>query len=86
MSNLKFFIWIIAPVALYLAYLAWGLPHIAFNYTYQNLDGTGHDPFARRHYHWCEYIGPYGAHEYRPVDGKCPWFRFYKKSEASNAA
>ena len=82
-SALRYFIWIIGPVLIYGGYLAWGLPHIAFNYTFRN-DGQGYDPYAHRWYLECEYIGSYGSHMYYPTDGKCPWFRFYKSEEADN--
>ena len=79
-----YFIWIIVPITLYAMFLVWGLPHIAFNYKWRN-DGQGYDPFANRWYISCEYVGPYGSYFYRPKDGKCPWFLFYKKQESSNA-
>lgn len=72
----KFFIWVVAPVVIYLIYLTWGSPHIAWNYSWRN-NGT-YDPFADRWYVSCEYIGSTGSHFYKPVDGKCPWFKFYK--------
>lgn len=84
MMRPAFFIWIIAPIALYLVYAAWGLPHIAFNYKFRN-DGQGQDPFVNRWYLSCTYEGSYGTFIYRPTDGKCPWFRFYKKQEQINA-
>lgn len=81
----SYFIWVIVPIALYLVYMAWGSPHIAFNYTWRN-DGQGYDPFAKRWYLSCEYIGATGSHQYHPQDGKCPWFRFYKHEERANEA
>ena len=79
-----YFIWIVAPIALYLAFLTFGLPHFAWSYSWRD-DGQGYDPFAYRWYLRCTYIGSYGSHRYIPHNGKCPWFRFYKKREASNA-
>ena len=79
-----FFIWIVVPIAIYLAFMAWGLPHFAWSYSWRD-DGQGYDPFAHRWYVSCIYIGTYGSHRYIPRDGKCPWFRFYKKREMTNA-
>ena len=77
-----YFVWVIVPVLLYFAFLAWGLPSIAWNYSWRS-NGT-HDPFEKRWYVRCDYLGYYGIHTYFPKDGKCPWFKFYKSSEAAN--
>jgi len=80
LGSLRYFIWIIVPVLLYVGYQAWGLPHIAFNYTYHD-DGRGYRPFAPdRWYVSCTYVGYFGPFKYEPRDGKCPWFKFYKKN------
>ena len=39
-----YFIWIVVPVTLYLAFLAFGLPHFAWSYSWRD-DGQGYDPF-----------------------------------------
>ena len=60
LASFRYFIWVIIPVLLYLGYQAWGLPHIAFNYTYRD-DGQGYRPFAPdRWYTSCTYIGYFG--------------------------
>ena len=79
-----YFIWVVVPAALYLAFLAFGLPHMALSYTYRD-DGQGYDPFAYRWYLTCTYEGPYGSRKTYAANGKCPWFRFYKKQEQTNA-
>ena len=82
--NLRYFVWIIVPVLLYAVYVTWGLPHIAFNYTYRD-DGRGYRPFAPDQiYLSCTYVGFYGPFKYEPNDGACPWFRFYKDGGATN--
>ena len=64
--------------AIYLAFLAWGLPHGAFNYTFRD-DGRGDEPFPPdRWYLSCTYIGYYGHFLYEARNGTCPWFKFYK--------
>ncbi len=75
----SYFIWIIVPLALYLVYLAFGLPHAIWSYDWRD-NGT-HDPFVTRWYTRCTLAGPYGLFTIYPVDGKCPWLRFYKKQE-----
>ena len=73
-----YFIWIIVPVALYLTFLAIGLPHFIWSYDWRD-NGT-YDPFAKRYYTRCTYIGPYGSFTERfPDNGKCDWFQFHKK-------
>lgn len=83
-SKLVYLIWIIFPVALYLIYLIFGLPHIIWSYSWRN-DGQGHDPFANRYYTKCVYIGSYGEFTiHNPNDGECDWFIFRKNEEANN--
>lgn len=76
--RLSYFIWIIVPILIYGAYLAFGLPHMRWSYSWQN-DGQGYDPFVERYYTRCTYIGPYGSFTIYPDNGKCVWFRFYKQ-------
>ncbi len=75
--RLSFFVWIIVPIALYLTYMAWGLPHIAWSYSWV---GTNYDPHAPRWYTRCTFIGPYGSFTIHPSNGKCGWFRFFKQN------
>lgn len=83
LGALRYTVWMIVPILLYLAFKAWGLPHLAFNYTYLD-DGRGYQPFAPgRWYTSCTYVGFYGPFKYEPRDGKCPWFRFYKADAES---
>lgn len=85
LRSLKYFVWIIVPVVLIAIYTLWGLPHIAFNYTYVD-DRRGYRPFAPdRYYLSCTYLGFYGHFNYETRDGTCPWFRFYKKQGERDA-
>lgn len=75
---LRYLAWIPLAGALYLTFLAWGIPHLAFNYTYLD-DGRGYEPFAKgRWYTSCTYVGYYGRFYYETQNGTCPWFKFYK--------
>ena len=79
-----YFIWLVVPTALYLIFQLWGLPHMALSYRFRD-DGQGSDPFAYRWYLSCTYYGVYGPRKAYADNGKCPWFRFYKKQEPTNA-
>ncbi len=72
----SYFFWIIMPVALYFGYLAYGLPHFIWSYDWRN-NGT-YDPFAKRYYTRCTFIGPYGNFTTYPTNGKCGWLVFRK--------
>ncbi|MEM7069445.1 MAG: hypothetical protein AAF478_11235 [Pseudomonadota bacterium] len=83
-GGLRYFVWVIVPFLLFVAFKVWGLPHLVFDYTYYD-DGQGYRPFAPgRWYTNCTYVGFYGSFEYRPTSGKCPWFRFYHKKGADH--
>lgn len=82
LGALLYIAWIPVFGLLYLAFATWGLPHVAFNYTYID-DGHGYEPFAPgRWYTSCTYIGYYGHFHYETRNGTCPWFKFYKKNSA----
>jgi len=78
---MSYFIWIIVPVIFYAAYLAFGLPHMIWNYEWRD-DGQGYDPFASRRYTRCTYLGPYGEFTIYPKNSKCELLRFFKWQEA----
>lgn len=77
---ITYFVWIVVPVALFIAYLAFGLPHVIWSYSFLD-NGRGNDPFVERHYTRCTFIGPYGSFTTHPADGTCPWFRFFKEKQ-----
>lgn len=77
MKNLRYFVWIIIPITAYLVFLAFGLPHFRWSYSWRD-DGQGYDPFATRWYTACTYIGTYGDFTIRPHNGKCAWIVFRK--------
>ena len=79
---LRYGVWVPVLGLLYLAFVSWGIPHLAFNYTYLD-DGRGYEPFAPgRWYTSCTYIGYYGHFHYEAENGTCPWFKFYKQDSA----
>ncbi len=81
MTRLRFTIWAIVPIALCLVYIAFGLPHFRWQYTWLN-EGQGHDPLAQRHYLSCTFWGPYGRFTVNhPARGECDWIMFKKSSD-----
>ncbi len=77
MRALRFFPWIVIPLALYLTYVIAGLPHFIWSYAWMS-NGTS-DPFAERHYTRCTFVGPYGRFTLRhPANGKCGFIIFRK--------
>ena len=82
--RLRYFVWLIVPAAIYLGYLAWGLPHLRVSYSWLDR-GQGYDPFAHRHYTHCVFFGPFGRFDFYPSDGTCAWVRFYQRRGAAHA-
>ena len=78
MTRLRFMIWIIVPVALYVAYATFGLPHIRWSYTWLD-EGQGFEPLAQRYYTRCSFLGPFGQFDiHHPAQGTCAWIIFRK--------
>jgi hypothetical protein len=73
----SFFLWLIVPTAAYLAYQAYGLPHVIWSYSWLD-NGRGYDPYASRHYTSCTYVGPYGVFTDAAPGGRCGWVQFHK--------
>ena len=67
----RYFIWIIAPLAVWMIYLIFGAPHFIWDYAWRD-NGT-FDPYAKRHYTRCRYLGPYGSFTAHPANGRCNW-------------
>ncbi len=81
MRVLRFLVWLIVPVAAVGCYQMFGLPHFIWSYAWTN-NGT-YDPFARRFYTRCTFIGAYGAFTiHHPANGKCGWVIFRKADSA----
>lgn len=76
--KLSYFIWLIIPVSLWLAYQAFGLPHAIWSYAWID-EGQGLDPFAHRTYTSCRFVGPYGEFELPAENGECGWIQFFKQ-------
>jgi len=78
MRNLRYFIWVLVPLAAFLALQIFGPPFIRWNFSWRD-DGQGHNPYAARWYLSCTYIGFTGSFAADPRDGKCPLIRFEKR-------
>ena len=70
-----YFIWIVVPVAIYLGYQIFGLPHFIWSYDFR---ASSYDPSAQRFYTRCTYLGPYGTFTTYPENGTCGWWLFKK--------
>lgn len=75
-----YFVWLLVPLIAYAGHEAYGLPHIAWSYSWIE-QGRGHDAFAERLYTRCTYLGWHGTVTVRPADGNCPWVRFFHLRE-----
>jgi len=85
MRNIRYFIWILVPLALFAALQIFGAPFIRWNYSWRD-DGQGHNPYAPRWYLACTYVGVGvgGSFSVGPSDGNCPLIRFEKTIERGN--
>ena len=81
----RYFVWLVVPAALYLGYLAFGLPHLRWSYSWRD-NGHGYSLNAHRHYTHCVFVGPFGRFDVYPADGTCAWVRFYRRQGAVNAS
>ncbi len=76
----SFFIWVLMPITVYLAYLTFGLPHMIWSYEYRQVGlSSSANPFAGRYYTRCTFIGPYGSFSTPAKNGKCSLISFFKK-------
>lgn len=75
----SYFLWVIVPVAGFMAYQAWGLPNLIFSYDFR---AASHDPFVKggRYYTRCTYLGYWGATTTYPTNGRCNWFLWRHKN------
>lgn len=76
--RLSFFYWVLVPVALYGAFLAFGLPHAIRSYEILD-NGNQYDPFLERYYTSCTFWGPYGFFKTPAKNGRCRLVTFYKE-------
>ncbi|MCB1471020.1 MAG: hypothetical protein KDK08_28530 [Rhizobiaceae bacterium] len=76
--RLSYFVWVLAPMAMFGIYQLYGLPHAIWTYEFQ---GT-HADWSSRWYTRCTFIGPYGEFTTFPVNGKCGWVAFFKEKGA----
>lgn len=78
-----YFIWLIVPVALFVVYALYGLPHVIWSYEWRD-DGQGYSNIHLRHYTRCTFLGPQGRIKTYPIDGNCGWVLFYKRVEGKS--
>lgn len=76
MKVLKFFLWILVPLALWQAITIWGMPHFVVSYRFHD-SGARWDPHVPRVYIDCTYLGWTGARTVPAIDGRCPWIRVF---------
>ena len=74
--KISYFVWIIVPLALWVAYESFGLPHVIWSRSWID-QGQGMNPFAQRHYTRCLFIGPYGQFDQNAINGRCGLVRFF---------
>jgi len=75
------FLWVALPVATYITYAIWGLPHAIFSYHFED-NGDPYNPLAERTYVDCTFVGPYGAFTVPAESGRCGWIGFFKPASA----
>lgn len=71
------FLWILAPLGLWLAITLFGTPHLVITYRFMD-NGARYDPWVARRYIDCTYVGWTGAQTVYAIDENCPWIRFFK--------
>ncbi|MBU2527616.1 MAG: hypothetical protein KKC03_13545 [Bacteroidetes bacterium] len=71
-----FFLWVLVPPIVFMAYLAVGLPHLRWSYTILD-NGDPYNPYVERYYLKCTYIAPWGHFVFEPSDGDCPLIKFH---------
>lgn len=75
----SFFVWVVIPLAMWLVYATFGLPHIRWSYEFH---AKSYDPAAERYYTRCTFIGIYGSFTITPTNGTCDWFIMRKRKGA----
>lgn len=71
------FFWVALPIAGYVAYGLYGMPHVIFSYNFHD-NGDQFNPLAKRTYTQCVFIGPYGGFKVPAENGRCGWVKFFK--------
>ncbi len=65
-----YFLWLPVLAGIYGAYIAFGLPHGIWNYSFRD-NGDPYNPFAERFYYSCTFVGPYGEFTVPARNGHC---------------
>ena len=78
----QYFIWTVVPVALWLIWFAFGLPHVLWAYDWRGADNASYE------HRWktvCYFVGPYGRKIAPARNGSCGWWvRFFKQNEGAS--
>lgn len=78
LKYLSLLLWLVGAGALYGVYVTKGLPHVIWSYTFQD-NGDRFNPYAKRHYLSCTFLGPFGAFRVPATNGRCGWVRFFRE-------
>lgn len=77
----SYFLWVVVPLTLWLAYLSFGLPHVLWRYEWRGVSSAS---FEERWKTQCWFIGPYGELSEPAHEGSCGWWiQFFKNEETS---
>ena len=71
------FLWLLVPVALWLAVTVFGTPHLLISYTYRGVEGR-FVPSVEHIHRDCRYVGWTGRRQAAAHQGRCAWIRFYR--------
>jgi hypothetical protein len=71
------FLWLVMPIGVWSAYVAWGTPHAIWEYQFRD-NGDNNNPLAERWYVACTFVGWTGVVRVTAEAGHCPWVRFFK--------
>lgn len=79
MKMIQLFLWLLAPVALWLAITLWGTPHLVVGYRFHD-NGDRYNPLVPRVYTSCSYLGVHGTVRVPAFDADCPWIVFLRSA------
>lgn len=74
---LAFLAWLMIPLGLWYGVQTYGTPHLVTSYRFYD-NGDRYNPWARRHYIDCSYLGIDGWVTVPARHARCPWVRILK--------
>jgi len=77
MRIVAMFFWLAVPMAAYVTYTVYGLPHVIWSYRFHP-NGDPHNPLKARYYTQCTFVGPYGVFTVDADRGKCGWVKLFR--------